>query len=76
MEALSGDAALMHLLGQIDQGIRVRKARITSGKGRLFRLWYRYLKPLRWIMLIWYALQSFYEKPAWCIGKIEDIKNK
>lgn len=66
---IGGDAALMHLLNQIDNGIRYRKNKMMTGRALMFKFWYNFFEPLRYLTLFWYMLHTQFERPAWCIRK-------
>lgn len=66
-DMVCGDAALMHLLAQIDNGIRQRRNQKLTKRALMFRQWYRIFEPFKYFILIWYIMLTQFERPAWCI---------
>ena len=66
IDTLGGDASLLHLIGQIDRGIKRKLKEKGGARANLYRTWHRVLMPLKYFILLVYILLVLFERPAWC----------
>jgi len=72
LDAAGADAALMHLIEEIDNGINTRRRRIETPAGRKWKKISSFLNILRIPVVFWYIIQTQMEKPAWCLKMSDD----
>lgn len=53
-----GDAALLHLVGELDEAILRVSRSITTSRGICFKKVLKFLNPLKVIVLIWYTIST------------------
>lgn len=64
----TGNVNSQHIMLMVDKGIKKNLRIVTTSEGRLARRIYLRLKVVRIIAFLVLAIQSFVEKPAWCLN--------
>ena len=67
IDTMGGDAALLHLISLVDNGIKYRVQFKSGARAKKFRRIYVYCKPFKFFMIFIYAMMTQLEQPAFCV---------
>ena len=66
---------MIHLIGLIDKGIHSRLRNSLPEENKKWVQIYKYLEPLKLLLVIIYLSISVFEKPEWCLKNLtNDMK--
>lgn len=65
-ETLGGDASLLHLVSQIDRGIKRLKKEKETENAKWWRMINHKLRILKNLFLLSYICLTVFERPHWC----------